>query len=265
MSRYAIVLEAYDPPPVEKLSALFQMLLGLSKLDANQQATRVRGIVAENLPEDIAKRLQLALGNLKHPTRLVPQANVPECVRGRRVQLLSIEPLRLGIRWAITGDLQYYAWSDVLVISACVVFHKSSEQYLVSEPVFPMLRDPRSRREDVTVVKKRDTSRDMAMAAVTVRSPRGLETMRLRAPELEYSSMLGEENLRPSSLQNFCLVLARLGTQAAAAHITEETLELVEAAHTSPRLPRSPRLESEDEFDLYQRWLVVKIAGSTLN
>ncbi len=257
MNQFAVILEAFDPPPPEKLSALFQMLLGLPKLDANQKAGRVRGIVAEDLPEDMAKRLQLALGNLKFSARPVPQIHVPEAVRGRRVQLLSIEPQQLGVRWTITGPLQFYAWTDVLVISAGVVFHRSEEQFLHTT----LHRKPIGSRygpQETTEVKKRDISRDIAIAAVTLRTLSGLETMRLRAPELEYGTMFGEENLRPSPLQNFCLLLARLGTHATAAHVTEETIELMAAAHASPRLPRSPRFESEEEFDSYQRWLVVK-------
>jgi hypothetical protein len=98
----------------------------------------------------------------------------------------------------------------------------------------------------------------MAMATITLgRTPQQLQTLRLRAPELEYTTMLGGD-MQPSPLQNFCLVLARIGNHATWAHITDETIELISAANATPRLPKRPRFKSEDEFDSYQRWLVTR-------
>lgn len=69
--------------------------------------------------------------------------------------------------------------------------------------------------------------------------------------------MLGNQ-MQPSALQNFCLVLARIGMHATSAMITDETIALISAANAKPVLPKSPRFKSEEEFDQYQRWLVTK-------
>lgn len=260
MDQFAVILEQYQPPPAEKLAILFQAVVGLPKLDAMTKAARATGIIVEQVDAEVARKLQLALGNQKCPARIVPQAVVPANVKGRRVQWVAADPGQFSVRWSLTGAIDFYSWSDVLVISAGVVFHASKEQVLKTVQTYGLTGVGLGVRADYrTEVSHKDTSRDMAMATITLgRAPQQLQTLRLRAPELEYTTMLGEANMRPSPLQNFCLVLARIGMHATSAQITDETIELISAANATPRLPRSPRFESEDEFDHYQRWLVAK-------
>jgi hypothetical protein len=255
VEQFAVVLDQYDSPPPEKLAVLFHAVCGLPLLDARQRAARAGAIVAERLPGDAARHLQTALGNLGFPSRVVPQDLVPESTKGRRVQLVLPTPQQFAVRWKVTGGPQVYPWSDVLVISAAVVFHERTEQVMTTHENWV----GRGHLEVHSEFSQKDVSRDVAMATITLgRSPDTLETLRLRAPEMEYATIFGEENVRPTPLENFCLLLARIGTLATTAHITEETIELIAAARARPRLPKSPRFESEDDFDEYQRWLVTR-------
>jgi hypothetical protein len=263
MEQFAVVLEQYQPLAAEKLAILFQAVVGMPKLDAMTKAARATGIVVEQVDAEVAQKLQLALSNQKCPARIVPQAIVPAHVKGRRVQWVAADAEQFSIRWTLTGPIEFYPWTDVLVISAGVVFHEAKEQVIKTVQTYGLSTSGRGVRSDYrTEISQRDTSRDMAMATITLgRVPQQLQTLRLRAPELEYTTMLGS-SMQPSSLQNFCLVLARIGTFATAAQITDETIALIAAANVKPRLPKSPRFESEDEFDHYQRWLVTKaLAG----
>lgn len=263
MEQFAVVLDEYQAPPLEKLAILFQAICGLPKLDATTKAARAAGIVAERLDREAAQRLQAALGNLKFPARLVPQSLVPSTVKGRRVQLVQADAEHFGVRWMLTGKPQKYLWTDVLVISAGVVFQTAKEQILKTVENTGLMAQGSGGKSTSTEIIQRDASRDVAMATITLgRAPQQLETLRLRAPELEYLTMFGAEGVRPSALQNFCLLLARIGTQASTAHITNETIELIAAGNDSPRLPRSPRFESEEAFDHYQRWLVTNSLSS---
>jgi hypothetical protein len=256
MELYSVVLETYATPPLEKLAALFQAICGWPRVDAITRANRARGIIAERLPAPLANQLQTALGNLGFASQMVRQQSVPASARGRRVQLLLPEKERLGVRWTLTGKPRWYDWQEVAVVSAAVVFHEEKEQVIRTEPMSDW--PDRHALAAHTEITTRDVSRDMAMATVTLgKSPATLEHLRFRAPEVEYTTILGDD-LRATPLENFCLLLARLGTHAANALITDETIELISASTTSPRLPRSPRFESEDEFDDYQRWLVVR-------
>jgi hypothetical protein len=264
MEEFAVLLEQYQPPPQEKLSALFQAVCGLPKLDALTKAARAGGIIAEKLNGEQARNLQTALGNLKFPARVVPQATVPTTVKGRRVHWLAAEPAQLSVRWTLTGPIDFYPWSDVLVISAAVVFHQAKEQVLKTVRQSGLMgnafggRSVYSPANYTTEITHRDASKDMAMATITLgNSPQKLQTLRVRHTELEYGTMLAG-NAGSSALQNFCLVLARIGNYATTAHLTDETIELIAAAHSSPQLPRSPRFASEVEFDQYQRWLVTR-------
>jgi hypothetical protein len=263
MGEFAVILEQYQLPPPEKLSALFQAVLGLPKLDATTKAARAKGVLAEKLDGDQARRLQMALANLQHPAQVVPQALVPATAKGRRVQWIAANAEQLSVRWTLTGPIDFHPWSEVLVISAAVVFHAEKEQVIKTTSDYSLMghlmAPARGHVRTQTEIAHRDVSRDMAMATVTLgRSPQQLQTFRLRAPELEYVTMLDGGSARPSVLENFCLVLARLGNHATSAHITDETIELIAAANSTPRLPKSPRFESEDEFDHYQRWLVTR-------
>src|SRR5687768_10877327 len=123
MSEFAVVLEQYLPPPPEKLSALFQAVLGMAKLDATTKAARATGILAEKLDGDQARRLQTALANMGFPTQAVPQERVPSTVKGRRVQWVSANAEHFSVRWTPTGPIDFHPWSEVLVISAAVVLH----------------------------------------------------------------------------------------------------------------------------------------------
>ena len=259
MEQFAILLEQYQPPPAEKLAVLFQAVCGLPKLDAMTKAAKAGGIIVEQVDGETARKLHLALTNQKCPSRIVPQAIVPPGVKGRRVQWVAADPTQFSVRWTLTGPVEFYPWSDVLVISAGVVFHESKEQVIKTVETYGISPTGRGLRPDYrTEITQKDTSRDMAMATITLgRTPLQLLTLRLRAPELEYTTMLGGD-MQPSPLQNFCLVLARIGTLATSAHITDETIELISAANATPRLPKSPRFASEDEFDSYQRWLVTR-------
>jgi hypothetical protein len=262
MDQFAVILEQYQPPPAEKMAVLFQAVVGLPKLDAMTKAARATGIVVESVDAEVARKLQLALGNQQCPARIVPQAMVPANVKGRRVQWVFANAEQFSVRWTLTGPIEFYPWSDVLVISAGVVFHSSKEQVIKTVQQYDVLghlsSTSRGHISTTTEISHKDTSRDMAMATITLgRAPQQLQTLRLRAPELEYTTMLGS-NMQPSPLQSFCLVLARIGTYATSAQITDETIELISAANATPRLPKSPRFKSEDEFDHYQRWLVTK-------
>jgi hypothetical protein len=258
MEQFAVILEQYQPPPAEKMAVLFQAVCGMAKLDAMTKAAKAGGIVVEQVDAETARKLQLGLANQKCPARIVPQASVPPGVKGRRVQWVAADPAQFSVRWTLTGPVEFHAWSEVRVISAGVVFHESKEQVIKTVETFGLSASGRGFRPDYrTEISHKDTSRDMAMATITLGRPQQLQTLRLRAPELEYATMLGE-NTQPSALQNFCLVLARIGTHATSAHITDETIELISAANATPRLPKSPRFKSEDEFDSYQRWLVTK-------
>lgn len=261
MDQFAVVTDRYEAPPPEKLAALLQGVCGLPMLDARQKASRACGIVAERLPADVAERLRFALGNLQFPASLLPQAVIPATVKGRRVQFILAGSQQLGVRWSPTGKPRFYPWSEVLVISAAVVFRERKEQVLHTVEQHGLLSG-RHMPNYTTEVTQRDTSHDVAMAAITLgRTPQQLETFRIRATEMEYATMFGEAQ-RANPLENFCLLLARIGTHATDAHITDETLELMAAASATPRLPKSPRFDSEDEFDRYQRWLVArKLAG----
>lgn len=257
MEQFAVVLEQYQAPPLEKLAFLFQAICGLPKLDATTKAARAIGIVAERLNLEVARRLQTALGNLKFPARLVPQVLVPSTVKGRRVQLVVADADQFGVRWMLTGHPQNYLWTDVLVISAGVVVQAAKEQILKTVEITGLLAQAYGGKSTSTEIIQRDASRDVAMATITLgRAPQQLETLRLRAPELEYATMFGADRVRSSPLENFSLLLARIGSHASAARITDETIELISAANHSPRLPGSPRFESEEAFDQYQRWLV---------
>lgn len=257
MEQFAVVLEQYQPPPADKLAFFFQAICGLPKLDALTKAARATGILVERVDHQVAQKLQLALGNQQCPARIVPQALVPATVKGRRVQWLSADAGQFSVRWTLTGAVDFHPWSDVLVISAGVVFHEEQEQVIKAPPL--SFAGGRNASSHTAKIVKIDKSRDMAMATITLgRKPQELQTLRFRAPELEYATMLGEENMLASTLQNFCLVLARIGMHATSAQITDETIELIAAANATPRLPRSPRFESEDEFDHYQRWLVTR-------
>jgi hypothetical protein len=261
MSQFAVVLEQFEPPPAEKLAILFQAVCGLPKIDAGTKAARAKGIVVEKVDGEVARKLQTALGNLKFPARVVPQGLVPEIVRGRRVRWISADAEQFSVRWTQTGAIDFYPWSDVLVVSAGVVYHKSEEQVLktVRQSGMSAFLGRGGGASYTTEVSKVDTSCDMAMATVTLgRAVQQLQTLRLRAPELEYATMLDPATIRQSSLNNFCLVLARIGMHATSAQITDETIELIAAAQTTPVLPKSPRFASEEEFDQYQRWLVTR-------
>jgi hypothetical protein len=255
LEAFAVVLHDAALPPPEKLSVLFQAICGMTKADAMTRAARASGIVAERLSADHAQRLQFALGNLKHPAAVVPQNALPEAVRGRRVQLLSVSPEAFGVRWQVTGQPELYPWSDLLVMSAAVV-HLQREEQLIEAVDTPA---PARYRSSLTFeTRKRDVSHDVAMASITLgRSRERLETLRMRASELDYATMFGDQ-LSGSALQSFCTLLARIGMYATAAHVTEETLELMAAAQTSPKLPTSPRFDREEDFDRYQRWLVAR-------
>lgn len=257
MDQFALILEQYQPVPTEKMAVLFQAVCGMARLDAMTKAAKAGGIVVEQVDAETARKLQLGLTNQKCPARVVPQASVAVGVKGRRVQWVAADPAQFSVRWTLTGPVEFHAWSEVLVISAGVVFHESKEQVIKTVQTYGLSASGRGAPDYRTEISHKDTSRDMAMATITLgRSPQ-LQTLRLRAPELEYSTMLGQ-NTQPSALQNFCLVLARIGTHATSAHITDETIELIAAANATPRLPKSPRFKSEDEFDQYQRWLVTK-------
>jgi len=263
MEEFAVVLDQYQPPPTEKLSALFQAVLGLPRLDATTKAAKATGILAEKLDGDQARRLQFALGNLKYPAQSVPQAAVPESVKGRRVQWVLANADQLSVRWTFTGPIDFHAWSDVLVISAAVVRHEEKEQVIKTTTDYSLagqlMASTRGRYPTTTEIGHRDVSRDMAMATITLGSgPQHLQTFRMRATELEYASMLDPAIARPTALENFCLVLAQIGNQATSAYVTEETVQLIAAANSTPRLPKSPRFDSEDQFDHYQRWLVTR-------
>jgi hypothetical protein len=263
MSEFAIVLEQYQPPPPEKLSALFQAVLGLPKLDATTKAARATGILAEKLDGDQARRLQMALGNMQVPAQAVPQALVPATVKGRRVQWISANAEHFSVRWTFTGPIDFHPWSDVLVISAAVVLHAEKEQVIKTTTDYTLAghltATTRGRYPTTTEITHRDVSRDMGMATITLgREPQQLRTLRFRATEMEYATMFSAGEARPTALENFCLLLARIGNFATGAHITDETIELIAAASTTPRLPNSPRFDSEDAFDHYQRWLVAR-------
>jgi hypothetical protein len=257
MDQFAVILEQYQPPPAEKMAVLFQAVCGMAKLDATTRAARAGGIVVEQVDAEVARKLQLGLKNQQCPARIVPQAKVPANVKGRRVQWLAADAEQFSVRWTMTGPIEFYSWSEVLVISAGVVFHAAQEQVIKEVAQYGLMGNrysPNYRTE----ISQRDVSRDMAMATITLgRAPQQLQTLRFRAPELEYATILGPGK-QASPLQNFCLVLARIGTYATSAQITDETIELISAANATPRLPRSPRFKSEDEFDQYQRWLVTR-------
>jgi hypothetical protein len=256
MQQFALVLDDYVQPPVEQLSALFQAVCGWTRVDAMQRAARVRGILAERLAGPIAGQLATALTKAGMTASIVLQSAMPQTVRGRRVNLLLPEADRLGIRWTLTSQPQWHPWHEVLVMSAGVVFHEAKEQVIRSEAVTHYW--PRHAVELRTEVTQRDASRDLAMAAISLgTSPQAMQHLRIRAPEVEYATIFGDD-VQPSSLQNFCLLLARIGLRATGASITPETMALIEAGHTSPRLPSNPRFAREDDFDDYQRWLVAR-------
>ena len=258
MQLCAVILDAYSAPPTEKLAILFQAVCGWPRTDAMTRAARARGIVAERLPHITAQRLQEALQNLGFSAAVIDQRNVLPKVRARRVQLLLPEREQLGVRWTLTAKPQWYRWADVAVVSAGVVFHEDREQVIETEAVEHLW--PRHAMELRTEIKHRDTSRDIAMATISLGSSlANMEHLRIRAPEVEYSTVFGEAS-RPSALENFCLLLARVGLGASQALITPETVELISAANASPRLPKEPRFASETDFDDYQRWLLVRHA-----
>lgn len=258
MDQFAVLLEQYQPLPAEKMAVLFQAVCGMAKLDAMTKGAKAGGIVCEQVDAETASKLQVALANQKCPARIIPQAAVPAHVKGRRVQWIAANAEQFSVRWTLTGPIESYPWSDVLVISAGVVFHEAKEQVIKTVQTFGVSASGRMRSDYQTKISRRDTSRDMAMATITLgRAPQALQTLRLRAPELEYTTMLGNQ-MQPLPLQNFCLVLARIGMHATSAQITDETIALISAANAKPRLPKNPRFKSEEEFDQYQRWLVTK-------
>src|SRR6186997_536501 len=175
MDQFAVILEQYQPPPPEKMAILFQAVVGLPKLDAMTKAARATGIVVEGVDADVARKLQLALKNQQCPARIAPQAIVPPNVKGRRVHWVAADAEQFSVRWTLTGPIEFYPWTDVLVISAGVVFHASKEQVLKTVEGYgvPRMLGHGLQPEYRTEISHKDTSRDMAMATITLgRSPR---------------------------------------------------------------------------------------------
>lgn len=260
MELFAVVLERYERVDTAKLAFLLEANCGFARIDAKQKAAAARGIVAERIARPAAEKLQAALRNLGHSAIVQPQSQIVDNVKARRVHYLVPLPDGLEVRWGnITGH-ETFAWERVLVISAAVVFMEETQKVLKVTQGWSI--SPNSalgvRPDFQTETVNRDESRDVAMAMISLERTSGMcDHILLRATELEYKAILGTSG-QPSALQNFALLLAMIGNLSTAALITDETAELIAAASTSPRLPREPRFKNEDEFDLYQRWLLAK-------
>lgn len=252
MSLTAVVLEKYEQPPPEKLAALLQAICGQSRIDALQRARRAKGILIDDLPPEQAEPLCAALTRIGWPARMVPAARVRN-FRCSRVQWVRAEETALAVRWTLTGQPQRYDWSAVLAISAAVVFQKREEKLY-------HLRDRPGVKGRVDLepeLETRDLSRDVAMATISLRGV-GDEpvSLRLRAPELEYATILGDD-VEDNAFASFCLLLARIGSRATHAVIAPETLELLAATAAHRHLPKEPRFASEEQFDAYAHWLLL--------
>jgi hypothetical protein len=173
--------------------------------------------------------------------------------RCSRVQWVLAEEHEFAVRWTLTGQPQRYAWPDVLAISAAVVFQKREEK------MYHLRESPgvKGRVDLAPELETRDLSRDVAMATISL-SGVGQEpiSLRLRAPELEYATILGDD-MGENGFASFCLLLARIGSRALNAVIAPETLELLAASPENRRLPKEPRFEREEQFDAYAHWLLL--------
>ncbi|MDX1946915.1 MAG: hypothetical protein SFU86_16050 [Pirellulaceae bacterium] len=245
----AVILEQSPPPPPAVLIDLLQRQ-GIPKPVAQKLARQSGEIVWEHAEAEPAAALAGALSNCGHPARVVSQADVPPVTRPRRVPRLDLDEPRLGIFVGYGDEPVWFAWEQVLVLSAGVFKSEKIESRAEEVRNVEGMLVGMERRVKVELERR-------IVADLFADEGTELRHFRLQSHELNYSQTMGGTALQ-SWREKFTLVLARLALRSAQALISPQTEALLAAGLIAADCQVDPYFEDDERFAAHNRWLVLR-------
>jgi hypothetical protein len=249
MQLHAVVLHDYSLPPRELLKGLIERCTSLSHFDAARVAAKARGIVAEVLPYDDARRLAEALTAAGYPAYAVPRSALAPMTQPKQVRYLNISATGLRCE-ALPRTVSEIAWERVQVLALGLLIEETQEVEVEAVRISPGHSAATEYYHTTKFDRKKRVSADL------IAEPEAGDPVHLRiiGNDFNYSRSI-ETDPKGGWLQNFTKLLAKLGLAAASGTISP-AYEAFILARDKDLIDRPiPAFNGNEEFESYTRWL----------